>query len=297
MHLRLSLPVLMTVCLSAASVAGETQTAGFSSERLTIVTRGQGPDVILIPGLVSHRDVWVSVADSLDDRYRLHLVQVYGFAGLPAQANAEGPVSAPVAEEIARYIREMKLSAPAVIGHSMGGTIGMMLAARHPSSVGRLMVVDMVPNIGLLFGPPGTTPEAVRKMADEMRAKTLAETPGSPTGSLETMMPTMTRVEAMKPVLLQYIKESDRRTAANAFHELMVTDLGSELAKITAPTTVLYVIPPQVTAPPDEFDKSLRAMYANLPRATLVRIPDSNHFIQYDQPERFVKEVDAFMRR
>ena len=297
MHLRVALPILMSACLSGASVAVPAQTGGFRSERLTIVTRGQGTDVILIPGLVSHRDVWATVADTLDDRYRLHLVQVNGFAGLPARANAEGPVSAPVAEEIARYIREAKLSSPAIIGHSMGGSIGMMLAARHPSSVGRLMVVDMVPNIGLLFGPPGTTPEAVRKMADDMRAKTLAETPGSPTGSLESMMPTMTRVEAMKPVLLQYVKESDRRTAANAFHELMVTDLGPELGKITAPTTVLYIIPPQVTGPPEEFDKALRGMYANLPRVTFVRIPDSNHFIQYDQPERFVKEVDEFMRR
>ena len=297
MHRRVSVPVLIAACLSAASLPLEAQTAAFRSERLTVVTRGQGPDVILIPGLVSHRDVWATVADTLDDRYRLHLVQVNGFAGLPADANAEGPVSAPVAEEIARYIRETKLSAPAIVGHSMGGSIGMMLAARHPQAVGRLMVVDMVPNIGALFGPPGTTPEAVRAMADQMRAKTLAETPGSPTGSLEMMMPGMTRVETMKPKLLQYVKDSDRRTAANAFHELMVTDLTPELAKITAPTTVLYVIPPQVTGPPEEFDARLRGMYGTRPGVTFVRIPDSNHFIQFDQPERFVKEVDEFMRR
>ena len=296
MHLRSSLTVL-AACACWLPAAVEAQTGAFTSDRLTIETRGQGPDVILIPGLVSHRDVWASVADTLDDRYRLHLVQVNGFAGLPARGNAEGPVSAPVAEEIARYIREAKLSAPAIVGHSMGGSIGMMLAARHPDAVGRLMIVDMVPNIGLLFGPPGTTPDAVRAMADQMRTKTLAETPGSPTGTLESMMPTMTRVEAMKPKLLQYVTESDRRTAANAFHELMVTDLTPELAKITVPTTVLYVIPPQVTGPPEDFDKALRGMYSALPRANILRIPDSNHFIQYDQPERFIKEVDAFMRR
>ena len=297
MRLRLLRPVLFAALLALAPAAPLAQPAGFSSDRLTVVTRGQGPDVILIPGLVSHRDVWSKVADTLDDRYRLHLVQVNGFAGLPARANADGPVSAPVAEEIARYIRESKLSAPAVIGHSMGGTIGMMLAARHPSAVGRLMLVDIVPNIGALFGPPGTTTEAVRAMADQMRAKTLAETPGSPTGTIEMMMPPMTRVEAMKPVLLQYVKDSDRRTAANAFHELMVTDLGPELGRITVPMTVLYVIPPQVTGPAEEFDARLREMYSNVPRATFVRIPDSNHFIQYDQPERFIKEVDAFMGR
>jgi uncharacterized membrane protein len=46
---------------------------GFASNRISVVTRGSGPDVILIPGLISHRDVWAGVADQLDDRSRLHL--------------------------------------------------------------------------------------------------------------------------------------------------------------------------------------------------------------------------------
>ena len=30
---------------------------------------------------------------------------------------------------------------------------------------------------------------------------------------------------------------------------------------------------------------------------TVIRIEDSNHYIQLDQPERFVAAVEAFMRR
>lgn len=104
--------------------------------------------VLLIPGLSSHRDVWAGVAETLDDRYRLHLVQVNGFAGFAPGANASGPVSAPVVEDVARYIRDSGLARPAVIGHSMGGTIGMMLAVCHPESLGRLMVVDVTPFMG-----------------------------------------------------------------------------------------------------------------------------------------------------
>ena len=40
-------------------------------------------------------DVWAGVADSLQHRYRLHLVQVKDFAGLAPEANEDGPVSAP----------------------------------------------------------------------------------------------------------------------------------------------------------------------------------------------------------
>jgi pimeloyl-ACP methyl ester carboxylesterase len=54
---------------------------------------------------------------------RYHVVQLNGFAGLPVGGAAQGPVAAPAAEEIARYIREAGLKKPAVIGHSMGGTM------------------------------------------------------------------------------------------------------------------------------------------------------------------------------
>ncbi len=270
--------------------------AEFVSDRITVVTRGEGPDIIFVPGLASHRDVWAGVADSLVDRYRLHLVQVNGFAGLAPRANADGPVSAPVAEEIARYIRETDLEQPAVIGHSMGGSIAMMLAARHPETVGRLMVVDMHPFLGAIFGPPGATAADLRQTANQFRAQVLADAPGSPTGMLEQMFPEMTRVEAMRPMLLAGVRGTDRRTAANSFHELIVADLRPELGRITAPMTVLYVVPPDAPLPPDEFDRAVRLSFANAPQARVVRIEDSNHFIQFDQPARFVAEVEALMR-
>jgi pimeloyl-ACP methyl ester carboxylesterase len=270
--------------------------ASFASDRISVVTRGNGPDIILIPGLTSHRNVWDSVAGQLDDRYRLHLVQVNGFAGTAPGANADGPVSAPVAEEIARYITEAKLSKPAVIGHSMGGTIGMMLAARHPDLVGRLMVVDMPPFMGQMFGPPDATAETVRPIADTMRAQMLAAPSDSFARGFGQMISNMTRKVGMREGLQQSVRASDQRTVANAFYELIVTDLRPEIGRITAPLTVLYVIPPNPPLPPEQFDAAMRASYANAPGARLLKIEDSYHFIQFDQPERLIAEVDNMMR-
>jgi pimeloyl-ACP methyl ester carboxylesterase len=288
----------LAACASAPRPDGAQAAArGFVSGRISVVTRGSGPDVIFIPGLAAHRDVWAAAAETLDDRYQLHMVQVNGFAGFAPGANADGPVVAPVAEEVARYIREAGLARPAVIGHSMGGTIGMMLAARHPEIVGRLMLVDVIPFIGVAFGPPGTTPESVRAVADRMRDTILAQPSGSSTSMLEQMVAGMTRTEAMRPALVRYARDSDRRTVANAFHELIVTDLRPELARIAAPMTVLYVVPPNVPMTPEEFDRAIRQSFANAPRTGFVKIDNSNHYIQIDQPARFVAEVDAFMRQ
>ena len=287
----------LAACASPARQGAAGATGAFVSDRIGVVTRGEGPDIILVPGLASHRDVWAGVAERLDDDYRLHLVQVNGFAGLPAGANADGPVVGPVVEEIARYIRDARLDRPAVIGHSLGGSIGIMTAARHPGLVGRVMVVDMMPFLGAMFGPPGTTAESVRPTADQVRARILAEAPGSPTGMLETMFRTMTRQESMLPVLERGLRESDRGTVANAFHEVIVTDLRPELARVAVPLTVLYVVPPNAPVPPDEFDRGVRQSYAGAPQAHVVRIDESNHFVMFDQPGRFVDEVEAFMRR
>src|SRR3546814_5969447 len=49
----------------------------------------------------------------------------------------------------------MDLRRPRIIGHSMGGTLAMMLAARYPASTGKVMVVDMLPSGAGMVG--GTT--------------------------------------------------------------------------------------------------------------------------------------------
>lgn len=272
--------------------------ADFDSGRFHV--RVDGPehpvgDVILIPGLSSSPEVWDGLTEQLKGRYRVHRIHVQGFAGAPAEDNATGPVSAPVAEDLARYIAEQGLNKPAVIGHSMGGTIAMMLAARHPDSVGKLMVVDMVPFMGAMFGPPGATAESVAPVADQIYA-------GMTTGPEEAYrqqsaaaITGMINTESLRAGPLQDAATSDRAASASAFRELIVTDLRPELAHITAPTEVLYVKFNDPRMTPEITDAIYQASFATLPGAKLTRIDDSAHFIMLDQPARFASEVNVFL--
>ncbi len=272
--------------------------AAFASDRLSVMVDGPegAPDLLLIPGLSSSPDIWQGAVDHLNGRYRVHRIHVAGFAGAAPQANAQGdapqPVGAPVAEEIARYIREQHLNKPAVVGHSMGGTVGMMLAARHPDLVGRLMVVDMIPFMGAMFGAPGATAESVTPVADQIWTAQSA----SPRDAYVAQA-TTANTESRREEALQDMRDSDQKVSAAAFRELVTTDLRPELARITAPTEVLYVKFNDARMTDAITDAIYQASFATLPGAKLKRIDDSAHFIMFDQPTAFYGELDAFLAR
>lgn len=286
--------IAATVALLAALPAAHALAAPFASSRITVRTEGAGPDVVLVPGLNSSPRAWASTVAALPG-YRYHLVQLSGFAGQPAGANKEGLVAAPAAEEIARYIREAKLQQPAVIGHSMGGTIGLMLASRHPDALSRLMVVDMFPYLGTFFAGPGASPERVAIVADGVAAHLRSATPEQRSKRAGDTIAGMVDTEAMRAGAIADVLASDADVGSRAMRELIVTDLTPELAKIAVPVTVLYVQPKTVPLPAEQFDAVYRSGYAAMKQLTLKRIPDSAHFIMWDQPQRFQGEVKAFL--
>jgi pimeloyl-ACP methyl ester carboxylesterase len=284
----LSIGVLASVTLGSAIAAP------FASTRITVRTEGTGPDVILIPGLNSSPRAWASTVAAMPG-YRYHLVQVSGFGGQPVGGNRTGDVAAPVAEEIARYIGAAHLKRPAVIGHSLGGTIGLMLAARHPAAVSRLMVVDIYPFMGSFFAGPAATPDQVAAVADRIATGIRSATPEQRAARASETIDGMVNDATLRPVALKDALDSDPDVGARAFRELIVTNLIPELHHITVPVTVLYVQPASVPVPAAQFDSAYRNAYAPIKQVTMTRIPDSAHFIMWDQPVRFQKEVAAFL--
>jgi pimeloyl-ACP methyl ester carboxylesterase len=100
----------------------------------------------------------------------------------------------------------------------------------------------------------------------------------------------------MQPVGIEDSHRSDTSVTGRAFHELIVTDLRSELPKMSAPVTVLYVTPKGMPASDAQFDHVYKAAYENARAVTLKRVADSAHFIMWDQPHRFEEEVKAFLK-
>ena len=296
--IRLLLALLMLPLAACAAVdrpaTAVATPAAFASERIGVTVRGEGPDVVLIPGLSSSPEVWESTVAAVPG-YRYHLVHVSGFAGRAAGANASGPVVGPVAEEIARYIAEAGLERPAVVGHSLGGTWAMIVAARHPERVSRVMVVDMFPFLGAMFGGPNATAETLRPAAEQIRNAIATTTGAARRANIEQTIATMVRTETLRPAAVAASLASDAAVSGQAMYDLILTDLRPELANIRVPLTVLWVRGPGAPVSEEQMAGFYRAAYATVPQARVVRIPDAYHFIMWDEPEAFRRELRTFL--
>lgn len=278
----------------AAAGAPTWARAAFRSDRIVVETRGDGPDLILIPGLASTSAVWERTAARLGAGRRLHLVSVRGFGDLPAQGNARGAVMAGIAGEVRRFIAESRLESPALIGHSMGGQVAIRVAADAPRRIGRLMTVDASPFFPALISPGATVGDvepiaqvayqAVRLLGDDglrARGRALGLELG---GAADAVFGSMGW------------QGGDRRVLAQALYEVMTVDLRHRLPDISAPVTVVYGWSRDQESPRSRTDSLFRGAYASLPSpATFERIEGAEHMVMIDQPTRFLAAVERFM--
>ena len=308
MNLRLKLRLAALACLplihpgiygelvnGVAAYAAAPVATPAASDRIAVTVTGQGPDVILIPGLASSGHVWDPTVTHIAGHHRVHVVQVAGFAGTPAGSNASGPVFEPVVEAIHAYIAANHLQGAAVIGHSLGGTMAMRLAIAHPGDAGKIMIVDSLPYIGMMFGPQMTVP-MVQPQATMIRNNTVNGTQEAyAAAEPRQMAPLIKSHNAAADAAIAAASASDHRVVGQALYDDLVTDLRPDLAKITVPVTMLYPWDESSGAPQQVFDTLYTGAYASLPNRRVERVFGSYHFIMIDQPAVFLQKVDAFL--
>ncbi|WP_288988787.1 alpha/beta hydrolase [uncultured Sphingopyxis sp.] len=298
---RLSIAALFVLLIAtiapradAAEGAAGCGTGLLEGKRITVEVEGDGPDVVLIPGLSSPRAVWAPTAERLKATHRLHLVEVRGFGGDAPGPNAEGPILEPMMREIADYIDDCIVDqgrpAPAVIGHSLGGLTAMMIAARAPQEVGRLMVVDSLPFFGMLFGPTATV-ASVEPQAAAMQTMLAARDSAE---ADDRTLQMMSATDAGRAQVKAWTRAANAKVAAQLMYDDMTTDLRPELSAIAAPFTMLY--PLDASAMPEAMVDDLnKGAFTTAKTVKLKRIDGSRHFIMLDQPEAFADAVDEFL--
>jgi len=294
-YLRL-LATLFFLLAGIALLIVPSHAAVFAATRFTVADAGTvgKPDVILIPGLGSSSAVWDAEAKLLAPNYRLHIVQVDGFAGAPAGANATGAILPGVVEELHAYIVAGKMH-PVVMGHSLGGLLTLMLADAHPEDVAKLVIVDSLPFYGLVFDPNATV-ETIAPQGKVIHDQIIA-IPVDQFAAMQPMMvKSMVKDEVGGKAVVAADIASDRTVFANAMLEDLQTDIRPEMAKIKTPALLLYPYDATLQHDQAQYDALYKGAYASMPNVKIVRIDDSRHFIMYDQPEKLDAAVEGFLK-
>jgi pimeloyl-ACP methyl ester carboxylesterase len=287
------------IAIMAALASGRTHAAELTwpdadKARFSVEVTGSGPDVILVPGLGSSKAVWESTVAHLKSTHRLHVIQVAGFAGLPAGANAEGEMTKATVEALHDYLTANKLK-PVYIGHSYGGLMGLMLANAHPDDLKSLIVVDALPFYAMVFNPSATV-ESVTPMAAQMRdglAQSLDDS--FKVGAQQSAARLVTRPDH-QAMVTDWSMSSDRKVFAKAFYEDLTTDIRSILKTNKVKTLVLYPHSPATGYPVAATDAFYKSAFSDMPLLTLKRIDQSLHFIMLDQPQAFETAIDEALK-
>lgn len=102
---------------------------------------GQGPRLLVLPGITSPAVTWGFVAERLARHYDVHVLDFRG-RGLSFSAPGMDASLDTMATDVLDLMDVLGWSSVSVLGHSMGARVAVRAAARDPRRIGRLLLID-----------------------------------------------------------------------------------------------------------------------------------------------------------
>jgi pimeloyl-ACP methyl ester carboxylesterase len=245
---------------------------------------GQGQPLVILHGLFGFSDNWQTHAKRLSEYYRVILVDLRNHGHSPWSDDFSYTL---MAEDVEALFRSLGLSKVILLGHSMGGKVAMHFAQRFPSSLEKLIVVD----IGVKSYP---------QHHDHIIA-------GMHAIDLETIK---VRSEA-EAILKQHIDSDGVRQFI--LKNLYWKEKGQLAWRMNLPileakmTEVLAEVPESEVMLPTLFirgelsgyilDEDIAELEERFPDSQLVTITGAGHWVHAEAPEEFLDAVLSFCLR
>ena len=233
------------------------------------------PAVVLAPSLGTTLAMWDELAAGLAERYRVVRFDTRGHGGSPVPP---GPYStSALAGDVVELADSLGLDRFAVVGLSLGGALGQVLALEHPDRVSALVLCCTGPSFG--------DPQTWRERAARVRAEGMAWLVEPTKGRWFTPGLLRSHPERTQP-LLEMIASTPAEGYAACCDALAAYDVTDRLDQISAPTRVIAgaddpVSPPEVA----------RTLVDGIPDADLVVLDDASHIANVAQPACFNRAV------
>jgi len=284
--------VALSLALSAPAAA-PVPSATFDVGSIHVQEYGSGArTLVFIPGLTCGPEEWSGEIARLAPKYRIYALTLPGFDGRPAIA---GPLFQTVTGDFWKFVSLKGIEKPIVIGHSLGGTMGFMLATQQPARLGGVIALDGLP---IYPSDVFSTPAKVKAAADAGAAAMAAQTQAQFAAyEHDRTLPYLVTAPADVDAIAAYAGKADPKATAEWFREDIELDLRPDLAKADVPIVLLAPYDATLEGTYLPTAEAKRSFYAgivkNAPHASVVVIPNARHFAMYDRPQETSDAIDA----
>ena len=103
-------------------------------------TWGRGKPLLLLHGWLGSWRYWMSTMEALATDYRAYAFDFWGFGDTAKDKSLYNIIS--YVRLLDDFMDEMGIESAPVVGHSVGGAVGIIYASRRPERVERLVLVD-----------------------------------------------------------------------------------------------------------------------------------------------------------
>jgi pimeloyl-ACP methyl ester carboxylesterase len=269
---------ILTLSILLITLCGTAQQYPFE-----VAVKGKGQPILLFPGFTCTGEVWEATVAALSKDYECHVFTFAGFGEVPA---VEKPWFPKIKEGIESYIKNQNLKNVVVLGHSLGGTLGLWLATENDHALSKLIIIDALPATGALM-IPNYDSEALayespwNKQMLSMEAKAFE-------AMAEQMASGMTLNKEKQVLVKNWMLKADRETYVYGYTDLLKLDLRADIAKINIPVTILAATEPYGL---DMAKSTYAKQYANLEDYDLEFAEGTAHFVMYDNPSWFQEKL------
>ena len=242
---------------------------------------GNGPQLILIPGITSPAITWGFVAERLAETNDVYVLDVRGRGLSSTGPDLDYGLDAMAADVVA-FADGLKLAAPALLGHSMGARIAMRAAISATARFSRVVLVD--PPVS---GPDRRPyPSKLPWYVDSIRLS-LA---GIDAEGMKAFCPTWTGEQlSLRAEWLHTCYEPAIVTAFEGFH---TDDIFGDFPKLTSPAMLMVAGRGGVIEAADE--QEITALNDAI---EIVRVPNAGHMIPWDDFDGFFAALGNFLSR
>lgn len=258
----------------------------FSQDAIKVKIQGEGQPILFLPGFANSSQVWAETLDHIEGDYQFHLVDYAGFNGLEP---IETPWLTKIKTALIEHIKTRDLKKLTIVGHSLGGTLALYLAAELPTHLDTIVVVDALANTAKLMFPDQ---EARSFSYNNPYAKYQLEMPNE---DFEKMVAQQVQMMCINtnyhPSITKWILNTDRKTYVDGYIDYLNFDATPYLKKIQAKVFILAATSYGRT----ESEQVYKNQYANLVEYEIKFADNTAHYIMYDQPDWFYAEVNKIL--